>query len=131
MSLYSEKRIYSYEWAQLPIDDDVADRVEELADLEEAPEIKRGYPIFKWKQNVLEVLGLHAENEDMDLLNVHGGKENIVQHEKNDIIIDDAEDQGLVDFAEQVDINYVSEEDSSNNDTTSKGQKKNGATNDT
>ena len=43
MPLYSGKRIHSYEWTELPIDEDITDRVEELADLEEAPEMKRGY----------------------------------------------------------------------------------------
>ena len=129
MSLYSGKRIHSYEWTELPIDEDVTDRVEELADLEEAPEMKRGYPIFTWKQRVLEDLGLHAEDEDMDILNIHGGEDDIVQNEHGDnndeepeggdIIINEEEDQGLVEFEEQVDANYVSEEDSFNDETNS------------
>ena len=46
MSLYSGKRIHGYEWRELPIDEEVITRVEELAEEEEAPEMKRGYPIF-------------------------------------------------------------------------------------
>ena len=132
MSLYSGKRIHSYEWTELPIDEDVTDRVEELADLEEAPEMKRGYLISTWKQRVLEDLGSHTEDEDTVILNIHGGEEDIVQngHEDNndeelggnDIIINEEEYQGLVELEEQVDANYVSEEDSLNDETNSEEQ---------
>ena len=37
MSLYSGKRMHSYEWKELPIDEEVIARVEELAEEEEAP----------------------------------------------------------------------------------------------
>jgi len=53
MSLYSGKRNYSYEWKELPIDEDVMDRVEEIATNEEATEMKRGYPIFTWKHRIV------------------------------------------------------------------------------
>ena len=70
------------------------DRDEELADLEEVPEMTRGYPIFTWKEQVLEDLGSHVDDENVDILNVHGDEEDIIQHEEhaaeNDIIIDDA-----------------------------------------
>jgi len=46
ISLYSGKRIHSYEWKELSIDEEVVDRVEEIAVNEEATEMKRGYPIF-------------------------------------------------------------------------------------
>lgn len=36
MSLYSDRRIHSYEWKELPIDKEVINRVEELATEEDA-----------------------------------------------------------------------------------------------
>ena len=50
MSLYSGKRIHSYKWRELPIDEETITRVEDLAENEEAPEMKRGYPVFTWKK---------------------------------------------------------------------------------
>ena len=42
MSLYSGKLIYSYKWKELPTDDYVITRVEELADKENQPLIVTG-----------------------------------------------------------------------------------------
>ena len=53
MSLYSGNHIHSYEWKELPIDEETITRVEELAENEEAPEMKRGYPVFTWKQRFI------------------------------------------------------------------------------
>ena len=83
------------------------DRDEELADLEEIPEMTRGYPIFMWKEQVLEDSGSHPDDENVDILNVHGDEEDIAQHEEheeNNAIIDYKEDHGTVDFEEQVDV---------------------------
>ena len=46
MSLYSGKRVHSYNWTDLPIDNDVIHRVEELAKEEEAAIMTKGYPVF-------------------------------------------------------------------------------------
>ena len=54
MSLYSGEWIHSNEWKELPIDGEVVSIVEELAEAEEAPKIKHGYPIFTWKQYFLD-----------------------------------------------------------------------------
>ena len=48
MFLYSDKCMHSCEWKELPIDEEVVSRVEELAKEEEAPEMKRGHPVFNY-----------------------------------------------------------------------------------
>ena len=48
MSLYSGKRIHGYKWKELPIDNYVIARVEELAEDEKQPLIRNGMPIFEW-----------------------------------------------------------------------------------
>jgi hypothetical protein len=58
MSLYDGKRLHSYEWKELPIDDDVISRVEELATREDAPTMINGYPVFTWARRNLEHLNL-------------------------------------------------------------------------
>ena len=52
MSLYSGQRIHGYSWEQLPIDDDVIERVEQLAVNENQPKLVDGLPIFEWARNV-------------------------------------------------------------------------------
>jgi hypothetical protein len=51
MNLHTGCRIHSYEWTELPIDDDVIARVKELAKNEqtkERPVIREKYPLFEW-----------------------------------------------------------------------------------
>ena len=77
-------------------------------------------------------MGSYAEDEDTGILNIHDDEEDIVQNGHgdnndeepggNDIIINEEEYQGLVEFEEQVDANYVSEEDSLNDETNSEEQ---------
>ena len=83
MSLYSGKRVHSYNWKELPIDDDVNDRVEELASKEGATEMQRGYPTFVWKQRELDMMDLNETDavEDfipIDNINDEGAKQGIV-----------------------------------------------------
>ena len=66
MSLYSGKRIHSYEWKEIPIDEEVIQRVEELAMEEEATEMKRGYPVFTWKRRFLDDPELNVNDADDD-----------------------------------------------------------------
>ena len=48
MSLHTGKRIHSYIWSELPIDEDVICRVEELATKEKQPVHIDNHPIFEW-----------------------------------------------------------------------------------
>jgi hypothetical protein len=62
MSLYSGKRLHSYEWKELPIDDDVINRVEELANREDDPTMINGYPVFTWARRNLDHLNIKHED---------------------------------------------------------------------
>ena len=48
MSLYTGKRIHSYDWDEVPIDEDVIARVETLAEEEGQPLIINKMPLFEW-----------------------------------------------------------------------------------
>ena len=48
MSLHSGKQIHSKKWTELPIDQEVIDRVEEIGADEGQPEMPLGQPIFEW-----------------------------------------------------------------------------------
>ena len=48
MNIYTGKRINSYEWKELPIDDDVITQVELLAKNENAKHMTDAYPMFEW-----------------------------------------------------------------------------------
>jgi hypothetical protein len=61
MSLFSGKRLHSYNWHELPIDDAVIDRVHELADIENQPPLIDGMPIFEWS-----IGDPIADNDDND-----------------------------------------------------------------
>ena len=80
MSLYSGRRIHSYEWKELPIGEDVVERVEELAINEDATEMKRGYPIFTWKHRTIDsglnVTGNIDENTDIEELQIQDVPDN-------------------------------------------------------
>jgi hypothetical protein len=52
MSLYTGKRLHSYEWDELPIDDEVIKRVEGLGIDEDAPLMADGYPMFEWAPGI-------------------------------------------------------------------------------
>ena len=62
MSLLSGKRIHSHNWTELPIDDDVIARVEELASKENQPELPNKSPIFEWAPGI-EVEPIDEEDE--------------------------------------------------------------------
>ena len=48
MSLYSGKRIHSYIWEYLPINDGMIQRAEQLAELENKSVLVDVNPLFKW-----------------------------------------------------------------------------------
>ena len=109
MSLYSGRRLHSYEWRELPIDEDVVERVEVLSELEQAPDMKKGHLIFTWKQHVLSDMGSYEE-DDIDISNVHGGEDDTVLDEDNedndeetvgdDLVIDKENDEMPLNFEE-------------------------------
>ena len=118
MSLYSGKRIHSYEWKEVPIDDDVIARVEELAEEEEAPEMKRGYPIFTWKQRLLDDPDLNVNDVIDDVVPTNNGNNDInneleIIEEIPDQEIEIAEQENeIVNDDEPEETNYITDEGS-------------------
>ena len=53
MSLYTGKRVHSYIWEELPIEDGVIQRVEELAEIEKQPVLVYYNPLFEWTPGVV------------------------------------------------------------------------------
>ena len=48
MSLYTGKRLHSYIWEEIPIDQDTIDRVDQLAREEKQPVLDNNQPLFEW-----------------------------------------------------------------------------------
>ena len=68
MSLYSGKKIHGYKWKELPIDDYVITRLEELAKAEKQPIMHYGLPNFEWnpEESITDVL----KNEEEGTLTI-------------------------------------------------------------
>ena len=65
MNLYSGKRIHGYKWRELPIDDYVISRAEELAEAEKQPIMHDGEPNFEWGPGeTIEEIGEPIEEID-------------------------------------------------------------------
>ena len=52
MSLYTGKKLHAYVWKELPIDEDVIERVEYLATKEKQPYHMDNNPIFEWSPGI-------------------------------------------------------------------------------
>ena len=70
MNLYTGKRLHSYNWEELPIDNDTIERVEELAKNEKAKRLTDNYPLFEWAPGVPivdEILPLPDEADNNNI----------------------------------------------------------------
>ena len=100
MSLYTGLKIHGYKWTELPIDDDVIDRVEEMADKQKAPKMINRSPLFEWRPGVpiedeiFEIEELHDNNNDADS----------VKSEERDKSFQDDEDKNDADVPEDEDV---------------------------
>ena len=65
MSLYTGKRLHSYEWNELPISDEVVDIVEALAEEQKARLMADGYPMLEWSLGVPIIDKLEENNDDI------------------------------------------------------------------
>ena len=52
MSLYTGKILYSHEWKQLPIENDVIEQVKQFSSDEEVKLTKDRYPTFEWAPDI-------------------------------------------------------------------------------
>ena len=99
MSLLSGKRIHSHNWTELPIDNDVIARVEELASKENQPELPNKSPIFEWAPGI-EVEPIDEEDESEsgedteELSSILHVQQNALSENDNAIIdVSDTEDE--------------------------------------
>ena len=64
MSLYTGKKLHSYVWTELPIDNDVIKRVEELATQEQQPFLLDNHPIFEWEPGTQIIIDENEEQQE-------------------------------------------------------------------
>ena len=76
MSLYTGNKIHAFRWKELPVHDDVINRVEELAEIEKQPKMSNRVPLFEWSP------GVEIVNEDQE--NIENNNNNIEIEEVNE-----------------------------------------------
>ena len=94
MSLYTGKKIHGYDWHELPIDDEVIHRVEELAEREKQPKLINQAPLFEWSPGII----IEDDNDDNDGDSVNSDDDsNDLEPEQHDNIVTDEDDDSLND----------------------------------
>ena len=86
MLLHSGRKIHAFSWEELPVHDDVIQRVEELATDEQQPELQNKSPLFEWNPGY-EILDLPHDSVDVLEANID------LANEDNDRAIDDLDDE--------------------------------------
>ena len=93
MNLYTAKKLHSYNWQELPIDNENISRIEELVQEEKVKRLTDTYPMFKWVRGVPIIDKLlpnvnennneeyHNENEINDNEDIANQGENIIDHD--------------------------------------------------
>ena len=98
MSLLTGQRLHAYLWQELPISDEVINRVEELAKAENQPPLQNGELIFEWNIGV-PIIGEAISNENAPVINeLHEGNESTqISDVRNasDMNADDESDNNL------------------------------------
>ena len=91
LNLYSGKRIHGYKWRELPIDDYVISRAEELAEAEKKPIMHDGESDFEWGsgepiEDIGEPIEESVENEEAGTLTMANQMEDMqdYDHIEND-----------------------------------------------
>ena len=73
MSLATWKQLHTFIWTELPINDQVIQRVNDLATKQKQTEINKGYPIFVWIPGIpITDKYEKTQNEDYDIVSTHG-----------------------------------------------------------
>ena len=117
MSLYSGKRLHSYNWEELPIDDGVTDRLESLAEDEGAPVMESALPMFTWRQRSIAGLNIDVVEDDADIIEEVQPEQTM---DEDDAIDDDIEEgesdnDNLITY-EESDDELLSFDDSDSNE---------------
>ena len=126
MNLYTGKRLHSYAWEELPIDDDVIEQVEYLARQEKAPVMTDGYPQFEWMPGV----PINDENVDTDETDDEREQLSVNDDEQINELHEDEDNENLEVDNDEEGI-YITEDDndsdlsSGNDDTTNEDEDNN------
>ena len=76
MSLATGKQFHSFIWEDLPINDQVMQRVSDLTTKENQLEITKGHPIFKWIPGIPIIdKDDKNQNEDDEIAPSHGDED--------------------------------------------------------
>ena len=52
MILYTVNILHSYEWTEIPIENDITEKVNQLSSNEKGPLVKNKYPMFEWAPGI-------------------------------------------------------------------------------
>ena len=76
MYLATSKQIQTFIWTELPINDQVIQRLNEPATKENHPEMTKGYQIFEWIPGIPIIeKDDNTQNEDGEIASTHGYEE--------------------------------------------------------
>ena len=103
MSLWSGRRIHTKIWEELPIDDEAIELVHKLAQEQEQPVMRDGYPLFEWSP------GVNVDDPEEDYDNFDKDEEpdetdlqTQTLHLSDDDEMDQLQDGGNYEFEEQI-----------------------------
>ena len=104
MSLHSGKRIHSYIWEELPVDNEVIARVEQLAVDEKQPIHNNDHLLFEWFPG-FEIVDEIRENEEVAFL------DQCIDEEQGDdhVVENENEQEDFEDEQNNTDSIYVTE----------------------
>ena len=87
MYLATGKQVYTFIWTELPINDQVIYRANNLDTNEKQPEMSKGYPIFEWRPSIpITDKYDETQSEENEISSTH-------KDEHNDEIIENGEDE--------------------------------------
>ena len=124
MNLYTGKRLPSYAWEELPIDNDIIEQVEFLAKQEKAPVMTDGgYPMFE------QMTGVHVDGNNLETNDTDDESKQLNENEEQEIdelhgeeSDDNAEDNKLSSEEKNENI-YITENDNDSDLSTDKNDK--------
>ena len=89
MYLATRKQLHDFIWTELPINDKVISRVNNLATKEKQPEMTKGYPIFEW------IPGIPITDKDDETKSEEDQRSSTHEYEHDDDITENGEDEEI------------------------------------
>ena len=101
--VWSGRRIHTKIWEELPIDDEAIEQVHKLAQEQDKPIMRNGYPLFEWSPGV----DVDDPEEDYDKLDKDDALDETdlqaqALHLSDDDEMDQIEDRDNYEFEEQI-----------------------------